>query len=208
MSRSDHREFFEARYRRAGRDADALPWAASAPSSVVTDWVARSEAVPQRAMVIGCGLGDDAEFVAAHGWVTTAFDTSPTAIAWCRERFPDTAVDYRAQDLFDPPTEWPGAFHLVVEVATIQSLAPSVRDEAIRSVARLVAPGGTLLVAALVNAHDVPVHGPPWPLAPGDFAGFVDEGLAEVMAAEHATPWPGVDRAHREYYRVMAGGGG
>ncbi|MCC5670705.1 class I SAM-dependent methyltransferase [Nostoc sp. CHAB 5784] len=40
----------------------------------------------QKALVIGCGLGDDAEAIASLGFEVTAFDISPTAIAWCQER--------------------------------------------------------------------------------------------------------------------------
>lgn len=41
---------------------------------------------PARAVVIGCGLGDDAEYLASMGYEVTAFDISPTAIAMCHTR--------------------------------------------------------------------------------------------------------------------------
>ncbi len=46
----------------------------------------------QRAVVIGCGLGADAEYVASLGFDTTSFDISGTAIRLARQRFPGSAV--------------------------------------------------------------------------------------------------------------------
>ena len=56
--------------------------------------------------MVACGLGDDAEALAAAGWRVTAFDISPAAIAWCRERFPASPVDYQVQDLSAVPSSW------------------------------------------------------------------------------------------------------
>jgi 2-polyprenyl-3-methyl-5-hydroxy-6-metoxy-1,4-benzoquinol methylase len=34
----------------------------------------------RRALVVGCGLGQDAEYVAGHGFDAVAFDIAPTAV--------------------------------------------------------------------------------------------------------------------------------
>jgi hypothetical protein len=84
-------------------------------------WLKR--AGPQRpagqALVIGCGPGDDAE----------ALQTiiSEACIAWCRRRFPKSAVDYVVADLFAPPPNWHRAFALVVEAYTLQVLPREIR---------------------------------------------------------------------------------
>ena len=57
----------------------------------------------RRALVVGCGLGDDAVEVARRGAATTAFDLSPTAVAWCRRRFPDAPVTWTTADLLATP---------------------------------------------------------------------------------------------------------
>lgn len=122
-----------------------------------------------RALVVGCGLGDDAELTARLGYRTVAFDYAPSAIERARARFPDSSVEYVVADLLDPPAEWSGAFDLVVEVFTVQSLPPAVRSTVIANIAGFVAPGGRLLVVATMGE---PVDGPPWPLTRAQVESF------------------------------------
>jgi len=63
--------------------------------------------------VVGCGLGDDAEALAQQGFQVTAFDISPTAIAWCEKRFPDSQVKYQVADLFALDPAWHHKFDFV-----------------------------------------------------------------------------------------------
>jgi SAM-dependent methyltransferase len=173
------------------------------PNPLVSRWLDESGPAAGEAVVVACGLGDDAEALAGAGWRVTAFDISPTAIEWCRERFPGTDVTYVVADLFDLPPEWTGAFSLVVEVLTIQSLAPHSRSDVIRSIATLLAPGGTLLVATHGTAAAAPGTGPPWPLATAELAEFTSQGLREVRFEATATPWEGVELYHAEFERPI-----
>ncbi len=59
-------------------------------------------------MIVGCGLGADAEFIAAWGYSTLAFDIAPTAVELARSRFPSSAVSYVPGDLLALPDEWVG----------------------------------------------------------------------------------------------------
>ena len=151
--------------------------------------------------MVASGLGDDAEALAAIGWYVTAFDISPTAIDWARERFPDSDVNYTVADLFDLPPEWSQAFSLVVEVFTIQSITPQARVRVIRAIADLVAPGGTLLVSAVVNRGEPVRSGPPWPLVEGDFRSFPMSGLEEVEREVRPSTWEGIDHVDTVYRR-------
>src|SRR5689334_19180435 len=94
------------------------------------------------AVVIGCALGADAEFVAGLGFTTTAFDVSPTAIQLARERHPRTAVRYVTFDLLHVPAAWQRAFDLVVEIITLQALPPELHPRAASAVRELVAGSG------------------------------------------------------------------
>jgi SAM-dependent methyltransferase len=131
----------------------------------------------RRALVVGSALGDDPELVASLGFAVTAFDVSPTAVARARERFPQSQVDYRVADLLEPPAEWAGAFDLVVEALTVQSMPPDTRDRAIDSVTRFVAPGGELLVVSTMQESGAFPEGPPWPLTREQVASFARNGL-------------------------------
>lgn len=73
-----------------------------------------------RAVVVGCGLGADAEYLAVLDSETVAFDVSATAVDPSRQGWPASTVRYLAADLIAPPLEWREAFDLVVEVITVQ----------------------------------------------------------------------------------------
>jgi hypothetical protein len=195
---------FEDCYRAAGRDPTTLPWANQAPHPAVVGWLDRHAGDPGRAIVVACGLGDDAEAVAGRGWDVTAFDISPTAIEWCRDRFPASTVDYRMADLLDLPPEWPGSFDLVVEVWTVQSLPYDRQPEAMLHIAGLITPGGTLLLASIVRAEaSGPVAGPPWPPSREELALVGRSGLDPVATEDAASAWPGFDLVTTEYRRPI-----
>ena len=129
-------------------------------------------------MVVGCGLGADAEHVAARGFATTAFDISPAAVRLAQDRHPDSPVRYRVTDLLDLPDDLVAAHDLVVEIYTIQALHPSLRAAAVDGVRRLVAPGGTLFVVQIVREDDEPVtEEPPWLLDRAEMEALAGDGL-------------------------------
>jgi len=159
--------FFDGIYERAGGDDGAVPWQHALSRPFIGEWLEGYEPDGDvRAMVVAAGLGDDAAALARTGATVTAFDVSPTAVAWAKERHADLEVEWRQADLFDLPAEWAGAFDLVVEVFTVQSIQPSRQAEAAHVVADLVAPGGTLVVVALIHHADEEPGGPPWPIRP------------------------------------------
>jgi SAM-dependent methyltransferase len=194
----DATNWFEPLYRAAERGERTVPWDRAAPHALLVEWAAgrglRGDG--RRAIVVGCGLGDDAEHIAGLGFATVAFDVAPTAVAAARRRFPGSAVEYVAADLLDLPPGWDGAFDLVVESRTVQSLPDPPRAAAIAQVAGLVAPGGTLLVLANArDAADGPVDGPPWPLTRAEIDAFA-AGTLEAVRVENVP-----DRSGR-YWRA------
>ena len=178
---SDEIEFEEI-YARAGADLAAIPWATLAPNAALTDWLDQQPPnTPEgRALVVACGLGDDAEELARRAYRVTAFDISSTAIDLCHQRFPHTAVDYRVADLFDLPTTWREAFELVVEIRTLQSVPPATRAQAAMAIAGTVAPGGRVFVRTAARAPDEPLGARPWPLTRQDLGAFTDAGLVQT----------------------------
>lgn len=178
LARGDVTGWFEDLYVEAGRGEAVVPWDAPEANPLIVDALADVGATTGRsALVVGCGLGRDAEHVASLGYRTTAFDVSPTGIDSARARFPESAVDYVVADLLDLPSPWRNAFDLVVESITVQSMPPSVRDDAIAAVAATVAPGGRLLVISGVRGDGVEVDGPPWPLTRAEIGSFAIGGL-------------------------------
>ena len=208
--------WFERLYADAADGLAAVPWDRTAPHPVLVDWVRARDLDPagRLALVVGFGLGADAEYVAGLGYNTTAFDISPSAVRTVRERFPRSPVRYVAADLLDPPAQWRAAFDLVVESNTVQSLPPSVQPRAIGQLAGLVAGGGTLIVIAI--GRDAPPGqvdgvesrgqglqgGPPWPLTPEQFDAFSGHGLQPIQVEELPHPdGPPTRRWRAEFHR-------
>jgi SAM-dependent methyltransferase len=174
--------WFDDLYASASRGERTIPWDRHAPNTLLTDWLAANppSAKPGRAMVVGCGTGEDALPLVDLGYDVTAFDISPAAIDIARQRHPQAAISFHVEDLFNLPQEWNGAFDLVVESQDVQALPVELRAEAIENVARLVAPGGRLLVIAFADGRDgegVDFDGPPWPLTRSDLDRFTEHGL-------------------------------
>ena len=173
LARGDAVSWFEELYTQAEGDPNHVPWADLGPSPHLFPWtldqLGRVE--PEEAVIVGCGLGDDAEFLASKGWSVTAFDVSRTAIAWCRDRFPHSRVNYRVEDLFNLPHAWRGTFDLVIEVYTLQALPVGMREEALSHVTSLLGPNGVLALATRLREDEL-AEGPPWPLHMTELAGL------------------------------------
>jgi SAM-dependent methyltransferase len=173
--------WFEEVYAGAADDFERIPWARRAPWPELVAWLDRHPpATGTPALVVACGLGDDAEELARRGCAVEAFDLSPSAIAAARRRFSGSAVDYRVADLFALPAGWAGRFSIVVEVLTVQSLPPEAHQEAIAAITRCVAPGGHLLVRTAVRGDADLTDSRPWPLRHTELRWFAADGLREV----------------------------
>lgn len=189
--RGDPIGWFDQVYRSANGDEGQIPWSALRPRPHLTRWLdsdhgkdltermADSKSPNCNALVVAVGLGDDAEGLASSGFQVTAFDISPTAINWARQRFPESPVEYAAADLFDPPAAWEESFNFVFETQTLQALPRKLRFDAIRRIASFVAPGGTLLVVTLGRDEQEEATQLPWPLARTELSAFRDCGLIE-----------------------------
>jgi SAM-dependent methyltransferase len=165
-------------YAAVGDDLAALPWASLKPFPPLVEWLDdKGAGLGGKALVVGTGLGDDAEELARRGFVVTAFDLSPTAIARAHERFPESTVDYRAADLLDLPAEWHEGFDLVVEVRTLQSLPIADRAAAATAIAGTVAPGGLLWLFALGRDSHQPGETRPWPVTTEELSVLEAAGL-------------------------------
>ena len=157
--------WFEELYTEANRDSGEIPWAAMTPNIAMVEWLANRPDITGKALVVGCGLGDDAEWLSAVGFETTAFDISPSCIQWCKDRFPNTNVEYRVENLLDPPSEWNDMYDLVVEIHILQAIPDSIRDSAANQLPRLLSSNGHLLCIGRLSTSNIPDEPPPpWPL--------------------------------------------
>lgn len=182
-------QWFEPLYQAAHGDARCVPWADLEPHPLLQDPAPRG-----RAAVVGCGLGDDAEWVAARAESVWAFDVSATAVEWAKQRWPDTRVQYEQADLFALAPERLGAFDWVVEVYTLQALPPESRAAASRAIASLLAPGGELWIITRIRPDDGEWGPVPWPLLRRELDALASMGLEFVK--EVALPDTDLVRSH------------
>jgi SAM-dependent methyltransferase len=178
--------WFEALYREAEGDNARIPWADLEPNQFLR---ARAEATKLRgddrtALVVGCGLGDDARYLQDLGFKVTAFDISPTAIAWAKRLHSDTDIRFETADLLHPPAQWLGAFDFVLEVYTIQPLPLELRPRVIDSIASFVGNGGQLLVVTRGRDNEEGSEELPWPLSRQDLSRFEEDGLVQTELVE------------------------
>jgi SAM-dependent methyltransferase len=185
-----------------------VPWSRRDPHPLFVDWAQRRavRGEGRRAVVVGCGLGADAEYTARLGFDTTGFDISATAIRLAGQRFPHTMVHYQVADLLALPAAWRHAFGLVVEIITVQALPDPPRRQAIKNIAGLVAAEGTLLVLAAAHDPDLPESPvPPWPLRQNEIDAFATDGLITVQVELLPAPGrPGENGWRAEFHRPAA----
>lgn len=181
LAKGDPTGWFEALYKEAEEGKSVIPWADRGPSPGLLEFWSRNpqETRGKQALVIGCGLGDDAEQLAAWGFAPTAFDISETAIRTARKRFPGSKVNYAVADLFQPPREWERRFDFVFEANTVQALPLHVRVPAMQRIASFVKREGKLLAVVRARDPEEPVSELPWPVTREEMNEFVRAGLRE-----------------------------
>ncbi|ACK65024.1 Methyltransferase type 11 [Rippkaea orientalis PCC 8801] len=200
----DPTAWFEKLYLDANGDISKIPWAKMTPHPALEDWLIQTNFTYKNALVIGCGLGDDAEKLASIGASVTAFDISPRAISWCNTRFSHSSVNYVVADLLTLESRWKQSFDFVFESRTIQALPIDIRNKVINAVANLVSPGGTLLIVTrLRDTEDIP-EGPPWAVSELELSQFHQLGFQEVSRTPYIDAnQPTIKQASIEYQSVV-----
>jgi SAM-dependent methyltransferase len=194
--------WFEELYAAASAGEAEVPWADLRPNPHLVTWPLVDQQHPESALVVGCGLGDDAEWLAGRGLAVTAFDIAPSAVSECGRRFPRSSVDYLVADLLNLPREWAGhRFDLVVEAYTIQVLPPGSPERAACFGALASVTGGTLLVIARGREPSDDPGSMPWPLTAEEMARFEDLGLTNIAFEDYPDPEEPTVRRFRAAYR-------
>ena len=205
--RGDATGWFETLYTQAQGNEQAVHWADMEVNPNLVGWLDRRSigGKGKLALLVGCGLGDDAEELARRGFEVVAFDIAPTAIVWCRQRFLQSSVEYVVADVFDPPQGWRGSFDFVLEAYTLQVLPAEVRSRAMTRIVGLLAQGGTLLVICRGRFPEEPPGNLPWPLSTEELEVFKGAGLRQVQFEDYFDQEePPVRRFRVEYRRASS----
>ena len=183
--------WFEALYKEAEGNNELIPWTDLEPNRYFRSWAESTglKGDGRSALVVGCGLGDDAKYLYDLGFKVTAFDISPTAIEWAKRLYGDADIRFETHDLFDPPHSWnfsqmgearTGGFDFVLEVYTIQPLPIEMRERVVDSIADFVAEAGTLVVVTRGRGDDEEPDELPWPMSRTELARFERSGLTQT----------------------------
>ncbi len=213
ISSGDPNGWFDVLYREAEEGQAEVPWADLRPNPHLLSWwsthpwgagtPAAAGQPAKTALVVGSGLGDDAEQLASWGFKTNAFDISETAISAARRRFPASNVEYMAADLFNSPPSWIGRFDFVLEAYTLQVFPAEMRPKIMEKISRLVRPGGLLLAIARGRETGDPEGKMPWPLTRAELDQFTCFGLEQQRFDDFAdAEEPGVRRFRALYQRT------
>ncbi len=186
IERGDATGWFDALYAEAEGNNEHIPWADLEPNRFLVRWTqnVNLEGNGRNALVVGCGLGDDAKFLDELGFRVTAFDVSPKAIGWARKIHADTEIVFQTADLFNAPEEWQNAFDFVLEVYTIQALPLDLREKTIDAISSFVAENGELIVVTHGREDDVEPEGVPWALSKKDLSRFEENDLKQINLTE------------------------
>lgn len=159
---------------------------------------------------VGCGPGHVAAHLAGLGLDPVGVDASPGMIAVARDRHP--ALSFRVgnfAELGEPDAAWSGA----VAPYSLIHVAPADRPAAYTELARVVAPGGWLLVSFHLSMADQPPgsvkHLDEWWghdvdldfhfLDPGDVEAGLTAARLTLVARTDREPWPDEAQSRRCY---------
>jgi len=122
------------------------PWVGE-PRSELVELVTSGRLLPGRALDLGCGEGDNAIFLAQHGFEVTGLDFARSAIDKARRKA--AAAGVRVDFVVDDLTRLRnvrGRFDLLVDYGTLDDLAPGDRARYMDQVVPLARPGGRFLL--------------------------------------------------------------
>ena len=189
--------WFDEMYQENRETQEKIPWARQAVNPLLQSYLDENREHKGTALVIGCGLGDDAHALELSGYKVTAIDVSESALAQAKERFPKSSICFKKQDIF----EYEAEFDFVFEAFTIQSLPLEFREKMIKAVAKRVAKNGTLLIVAHKLEHEF--QGPPYPLTKEEIDKFKEHDLEEYSFEIHTEASKISNSRFRVLYKVI-----
>ena len=162
-------------YKDAKGDYRKVFWSDLESNPYLLEYISNDKSDGKKAIVIGCGVGDDAFSLSEAGYKVTSFDISPSAIDLCKNRYVNSKIDFLVADLFDYPSSWFENFDLVYECNTIQILSGKYRTLAREKISSLIKKGGSVLVSCRSRIEGKQENDIPKPLDKKEINEFVNQ---------------------------------
>lgn len=134
----DFEAFYQGEPLAPGLRHNGIPWDVGQPQPAIAGLDFRGDVLD-----VGSGLGDNAAWLAANGLNVTAVDSSPTAIAEARLRFPDNGVRFAVADATDL-AGFATSFDTVLSCALFHCLDVNDRIRHLHALRRATRPGAVL----------------------------------------------------------------
>ena len=151
------------------------PWDTKEPNENVIAWQTGGW-VHGDVLDVGCGLGDNAVYLAKNGHTVTGLDISPTALITAEQRAKDAGVDVTFAVADSTKLDgYTDAFDTVIDSGLFHSLDDDGRRRYAAAVHRATRPDATLLLSCFSDANLV---GQEWP-RPAVF----EETLRDVLGS-------------------------
>jgi SAM-dependent methyltransferase len=182
-----------ARFGADGPTLDVIPWRLDGPQPIVTE-LADGGQIRGPVLECGCGLGDNALFLAERGYQVTAVDAAPSVIEQdlAKAAARNLTVDFRAADatVLDGID---GGFNTVLDSAMLHCLTDEQRRDYFAAIHRVTEPGARLHILcfpeAVSGSFPMPGHtdeaslrrdlNPLWPVERMELRGYTTGVSAE-----------------------------
>ena len=176
------------------------PWEKGQPHPGLVDYLARHGPPKGEIFVPGCGSGHDVRALSALDNHVLGVDLAPFAIKKAKARPAIAKEEYLLADLLDLPAKFDRQFDWVFEHTCFCAIDPSQRNEYVKTIVRLLKPGGRLLAIFFINP-DYDEDGPPYRVSTAELEEFFGRCFALEREWVPKRTHPG--REERELMRVL-----
>ncbi|MUL85786.1 MULTISPECIES: bifunctional 2-polyprenyl-6-hydroxyphenol methylase/3-demethylubiquinol 3-O-methyltransferase UbiG [unclassified Mycolicibacterium] len=136
------------------------PWDGHPLAHSLTDLIEGGSLSPGTALDLGCGTGDNAVYLARHGWQVTGVDYVDKPLAKARVKAGTLPVNFVKADVTQLSSSGIGAnFGLVIDSGCLHGMSAADRDAYAREVSAVAAPGTRLLIVAFIPGGSPGVPG-------------------------------------------------
>ena len=140
-----------------------VPWDGHPLAASLRDLVEGDNPLPTgKALDLGCGTGDNAIYLAKHGWQVTGVDFVAKAVDKARAKAEagKIPVTFERADATRLSSESVGSnFDLIVDNGCLHGMSPEDRDAYVREVAAVARPQARLLLVEFVPGSSLGVPG-------------------------------------------------